>query len=312
MRTRRIPLQWIAIALAAVGLALVPVTAYAQVSTDSSAGFSLRAGGDVTVEEGERIDTLVVIGGDVTLLGDVTDLVVVGGNTIVEGTVRGSLTAVGGDVTLQSTANVGDVYLVAGTVARDPGATVRGSLEQRDAVDIPLGILTLLSIYFWIAWTLFALTAGLLFAAIGGAQLKRTATTMTGRLVNTIVGGVFFWIGLPVLAVIAMVTLIGLPVGLAIVLFLMPIVWFLGYIVAGARLGRLVLGRFGRGAEARPFAATALGVLLLQLLLLVPGLGFLIVSLAGIWGGAALAYTAFAAAGGRSFEPELDQPIQPA
>jgi hypothetical protein len=55
-----------------------------------------------------------------------------------------------------------------------------------------------------------------------------------------------------------------------------------------------------------------LGVIILQIIGLVPFIGWLLVAIAGLWGGAALAYTAFAAAGGKSFDSTTPAPSQPA
>ena len=62
------------------------------------------------------------------------------------------------------------------------------------------------------------------------------------------------------------------------------------------------LGRLGREDTGKPLLAAALGVLILQLLVIIPVVGWVIAAIAGLWGAGALAYYAFAAAGGRSFE----------
>ena len=50
----------------------------------------------------------------------------------------------------------------------------------------------------------------------------------------------------------AMLTLVGIPLGLGVLLLVLPALWFLGYIVAGARLGTLILHR-DDAAQRRPW-----------------------------------------------------------
>ena len=144
----------------------------------------------------------------------------------------------------------------------------------------------------------------------GDRQLNEAARVMTGEPSNSFIGGVFLWIVLPIIAVLAMLTLIGLPLGLGLLLMVLPAMWFFGYIVAGARLGTLILHR-DDAAQRRPLAATALGLVLLQLSLIIPVVGGLIVMLAGAWGAGTLTYMAYRAAGGKGFSPEAPQPPLP-
>jgi hypothetical protein len=104
-----------------------------------------------------------------------------------------------------------------------------------------------------------------------------------------------------------MLTLVGIPLGLGVLVFVLPTMWFLGYIVAGSAIGKLVLHRSDN--TGRPFAATALGLVLLQLGLIVPVAGGIVAVLAGTWGAGALAFTAYRAAGGKGFSPEGPAPV---
>jgi hypothetical protein len=98
----------------------------------------------------------------------------------------------------------------------------------------------------------------------------------------------------------------------AVLLFLLPILFLLGYIVAATRLGLAITGRMNRAYGEKPLLAAVLGVIILQIIGLVPFIGWLIVAIAGLWGGAALAYTAFAAASGKSFDSTAPSPVEPA
>jgi hypothetical protein len=72
----------------------------------------VKVGRDITVEEDEKIDG---------------DVVVVGGDVSVKGTVLGGVVAVGGDVFVDSTAVIeGDAVSVGGKVEKEPGAVIKG------------------------------------------------------------------------------------------------------------------------------------------------------------------------------------------
>jgi hypothetical protein len=105
---------------------------------------------------------------------------------------------------------------------------------------------------------------------------------MTGKVGQSILTGFIVLVGVPLVAILFMVTLIGIPTGIGVLLFLGPALLFLGYLVAGSWLGRLVLSRAPGGPGG--LRATLLGLLILQLILLVPGLGWIVFPLGGIWG----------------------------
>ena len=285
--------------LATLLLALIPLVASADDGSDDK-GLLLRIRGDVQVPRGETVGTLIAIDGDATIDGTVKNAVlVINGTAIVRGIVEGNLTVISGEVDLQAGGKVKDVTAVRSKVVRDSGATVTGKIRERERAGIAPGVIALFSIFFWVGMTIAVLAAGFIFAAVGGRQLTGAARAMTRDPLNSFLGVVFVWIGLPLLAVLAMVTVVGLPLGLGALVFLMPALWFLGYVVAGAGLGGLLTGLIKSDDEGHPFLATFLGLLALQLLVLVPVVGALLALLAGAWGAGALASTAYKAAGGK-------------
>src|SRR5690606_42076993 len=99
--------------------------------------------------------------------------------------------------------------------------------------------------------------------------------------------------GRPALAAVAFLRAGGAPVGLVVGRFASPRRGLLGYVVAGAWLGGLIVGR-GRDGEApptdRPYRAVLVGVLILQVALIVPFVGGLVLLIATQLGAGALAY----------------------
>jgi hypothetical protein len=127
---------------------------------------------------------------------------------------------------------------------------VAGAITQREDFDFefPFGFFT--SFIFWLAITVFTLAAGLLFAGVAGRQLSEAGAAITSNIGGSLLGVLTVFIGLPLFAVLAMVTVVGIPVGIA-TLLLLPVLGFLGYLVAGTRLGTLLLRLMGIAADAR-------------------------------------------------------------
>ena len=78
-----------------------------------------------------------------------------------------------------------------------------------------------------------------------------------------------------VVAVLALVTVIGAPLGFAILLGLWPLAGFVGYVVTGIWIGDWVLHRSVGAPARRPYVEAVLGVLVLAVLSAIPVLGFL-------------------------------------
>jgi hypothetical protein len=297
-------MKWVYVAVMAVALSLIPAVASAE-DGEKDNDVLIRINSNVHIPAGERVGTLVVINGDAIIDGEVERGVFVArGNATVNGSIKEQLVVVSGDIDLRSGSQVKDVVSVRGDLIRDSGAVVTGEVTERENIGFGfLGLASILfSIYLWLTMTIALVVAGLVFAAVGGRQLNAAARIMTGEAVNTIVGVVFVWVAIPIIAFIAVITLVGLPLGVGLMLFLLPALGFLGYIVAANRLGSALVARFGNATADHPFGATTLGILLLQLVLLVPVVGAIVAAVAGIWGAGALAYLAYRSGGGHSMD----------
>jgi hypothetical protein len=141
----------------------------------------------------------------------------------------------------------------------------------------------------WLSITLLVVVAAVLFAAIGGRQLTGAGNLIRERPLGSAVAALIAGLTLPLLAVLAIVTLIGIPLGITMLVVLLPVMLLLGHIVAGTKLGAVLLDAVKRPTAAEhPYLAAALGVLLLQLFTLVPFVGGLVAFLAGLLGTGAL------------------------
>jgi cytoskeletal protein CcmA (bactofilin family) len=246
----------------------------------------------------------IVISGPVTVnrTETVKDVIVVDGDILIRGTVHGDVVAVNGDVTIRGKVT-GDVATVAGTamlgrrariggdltyfdhkpvVAR--GAKVSGKTQKYDTgkLTVPLGVA---AIAFWLAISLSLLVLGLLLLLLApraGEAVARTARTRLGASIGI---GILAFILLPILGVLACVTVLGIPFGVGLLAALYPL-YAIGYATTAFVVGRMIL-------KSARIPAFLVGLIILRLLALIPFAGGLIGLLAIILGLGLLFMTLF-------------------
>lgn len=267
----------------------LPASVAAAQTNDDDDGFVLQVNRPVTVAADEVMSGVVVFSDDAIVDGRVADILwVVDGNATVKGQVGGDVLIVNGTLNLESGATVKNVTLVRSEMTRADGATITGDLNERsEFVSFGWGA-SIFSFVFWIGTTIVILLAGLAFVALGGRHLTETALTMTAKPVESAVTALVTWIALPILGVLAMITLIGIPLGLVIFLVLMPLLLLMGYIVAGQRLGIWLADR--ANMQVNRYLPVIVGLLALQIIGLMPVLGGLLIGLAVFVGSGALVY----------------------
>lgn len=286
-------------------LALIPSSALAQQERqggDHNDDVLIRINGQLNLMENQTAGTVIVISNDANIAGRVTEgLVVIDGNATVSGVVEGDVTVLSGEIDLLETARIdGDLNLYDSDLNRQPGSVIDGTTHERSAITWSSWDSLALSAYLWAAMTIFSVVVALLFAAAGGRQLVTSAGFITERTGKTILATVVGGIMIPVLAVLAILTIFGIPVGLGLLLLLMPIMAVLGYVVAGTRIGIWLVER-ERDPETigHPYLAAVLGVVVLHVVGLVPFLGGLIQFIAAVVGAGALTLLAWSAWRGR-------------
>ena len=280
--------RWIALVLLGLSLVLPAGGARAQQPAERETNVLIHLNRPVRVDPEDRATTVVVVGDDAVIAGTVEqNVVVLGGRAEISGVVQGNVVVVDGTLDLGPGARIGrDVTLVRSEIVQAPDATVGGVVNHRTGLGWAWGAAWL----FWVSTTVFVIASGLIFAAVGGRQLAGAAGVLTSKAGGSLLTALLLWIVLPRLAVLAMITVIGIPLGLGVLIFVLPALWFLGYLVAGAGLGGLLVrGRRALAHVEHPYAAAALGLLLLQLLGFVPWIGAFLVVFAGFLGAGALA-----------------------
>ncbi len=272
----------------------ISVTGGVVVAADESVG------GPVVSVDGDaritgRVNGAVYVGrGDLVVTGQITgDALVLDGNAVVVGRVDGDLTVVNGKATVLAGANVRGNVTSRRTPSAAPG-TVHGSVETLDFQTIFAGFTIVILALLWITVTLSVGVLGFLFVALfpGAAD----AVVVAGRRV-----GMSFLTGLgvgilgPILGIIIMTTVVGIPLGAA-VLGSVAALGPLGYAASALVVGRIIVKGSKPGARVGAFF---LGFGILQFAALVPGLGFLIAFVFATYGLGAVTLAGWRAGRGR-------------
>lgn len=281
-------------------VALTPASALAQdgEADDPEDDVLVRINAAVTISEEERVGSLFLISADGDIRGEVDEfLLVIDGTVNLTGAVTGDVVVISGDLIMEEGSSItGDLNLFDSDVEQAQGAEVGGDINEESSFTWSTWDAFVLSIIFWIATTGLVLVTALVFAGIGGRQLVTASTNLTQRLPGTILAAILVGLVIPILAVIAFISLFGIPVALTLLLVVLPMLALLGYVVAGTGLGLALVGRGRDRADIdHPYLAALLGVFMLQLVGLIPFLGGIIAFVAMVLGTGALTLVAWAA-----------------
>jgi hypothetical protein len=262
--------------VAAVALGASP--AFAQADEDSDRDQVVLTG-RLEIAEGEVVDTAVIFDGPAQIDGTVRESVVVfNGDVEVTGTVEDDIWVFNGDLVIRSGAEVGGDLVTRSTPEVEDGATVRGDRSNVvvrwdvDFVDFAGRIA------WWVAYSVSTLVLGLVLLAFAPALAPTVRDVVRFRLGASIGWGVGLFFLLPVAAVLLLVTLVGIPLGLYVLLAL-AFIYTVGYVVALAGVGGMLL----RSNPSR-YVVFLVGWLVLRLLALIPFVGGWLWFLASVWG----------------------------
>ncbi len=276
-----------------------PQTARAQ----GQEGDKFVLGGTYTLPSGETLDgNLFIFGGTATIEAGSQvngDVLLAGGSLVVKGEIKGNIAATGGLIDLRDNAVVnGDVTAIAASLERDPGAEVKGKVNTNVTgplqvttpgfIDVPNMHVDAYPIWrvFWYFLRSFLWAAlAILVVLFLPHQVEQTAQTAISQPLISGGLGIMTVIVLPILLVVAAITIIGIPVSLLGALLLV-ITWSFGIIVIGTEVGRRLAQIFNQ--EWALALEAGLGTLLLTLVTnglgLIPCVGWIPAALVGVVG----------------------------
>jgi hypothetical protein len=260
----------------------VAAPVWAQAGPDSEAFVVLSGRADVP--QGQTVGDLVVFHGSATVAGTVDgSLTAFDAPVTISGRVNGDVVAFNGRVELQRGANVtGDVVSQSAPVVAS-GATIGGTTKRLQTNTNWEGFGWAGKLAWWLAVSISTVVVGLLLVWLVGRGAGRILEAGRTRIGPSIGLGLLVFFGLPFLAIIALVTVVGIPLGLGLLAALL-LIYALGYSAAAWILGRSLVHEPTAWAVA--FLA---GWAILRVVALIPILGGLVWFAAVAFGLGALA-----------------------
>ncbi|MDQ3977939.1 MAG: polymer-forming cytoskeletal protein [Actinomycetota bacterium] len=273
------------VAVVAVVVAAAPASAQTETETDTQVVLTGRA----EVRAGERAEAVVILDGPAVIDGHVEGPVVaLNGDIRVSGTVEEDVVALKGRATIASGARVGGDVVSSRAPQVEAGATVEGETRTVRFSFRALGAV------FWVAWwiavTVSLLVLGIVLLGLFPAMMAASYALARNEPGPAIGWGLLVAVGLPVVSVLVMFTVLGIPLGLVGLLSL-ALLYAMGYVVAALALGRMMV----KEPTSRYLAFLA-GLVILRIVGLIPVIGGLVTFLAGAYGLGALAIAGLRAA----------------
>ena len=246
----------------------------------------IKIGSDVTIEQGSRVRNVIAIGGQIT----------------VNGTVDKSVWAIGGSVVLTKTAVVGEqVVALGGVIVAARDATVGGSLTEINSSNLFETLTAALSSE-WEGWSwVFAiislsifvvlLVLALLIAALLPKPVLAVSEAITENTFKVVLWGLLGLVMIAPLALLLTISVVGIAlIPLEVIVVACSIL--LGFIAVGQHIGRNVL-RLLKRPHFSLVRETFWGLIILWLIGWLPYIGWMVKAIAIVIGLGAVLVTRF-------------------
>ena len=266
------PIQRVLSLLLIFYLLLTPMAA-----TASSDKNIVKIGSDVTIEKGQKVHSVVAIGGQIT----------------VSGAVEKSVVAVGGSVVLTKTAIVkGNVISLGGVIVMARDAEVRGDLTEINSNNLYETLTTALSSE-WEGWSwifavislsifLVILVLALLIAALLPKPVRIVSEAIRENTFKVILCGILGLVLIAPLALLLTISVVGIALIPLEVIFVVCSV-LLGFIAVGQLIGAKLL-RLLKRPEPGIVRETFWGLVILWLIGWIPYVGWMVKAIAIVIG----------------------------
>lgn len=285
-----------------------------EVTIDGTVNGDVFAAGGRVIVSGTITGDLFIASGQALIRGTVSDDLRIGaGDVIIEGTVGDDVVAAAGSVTLSKNASVGgdihaqagqvtvsgttgSIYANTGTLAVEDGARVRGSIEysaDRQATiasgavegqvkrNMPSPEKKERGMAYFVTATsvvslLIKILMGVLLIYVVPVKVTTMTTSWKAQFGHNLLWGFLFLIGAPALGLLLLISVIGMPLGIALVL-LYPIVLYLGSLLGMIGAGFWIQTWWGKGTLQHPdWISVVFGGIILWVLKLIPVIGWVV------------------------------------
>jgi hypothetical protein len=242
--------------------------------------------GRLHVTTDESVDTASIFNGPAVIEGTVRqDLFVLNGDTEISGTVNGDVVVINGDVTVRSGAEIGGDLVTQMSPTVEEGATIRGDRRSVSTEFDAEAIGFAGRFAWWLGYTVSVLILGLLILAFASRLDEALATSVRARLGASIGWGAAGFFLLPIAAILLLITVVGIPLGIFLLLAL-ALIYTVGYAATIVAIGRLLLSTQSR------FVGFLVAWLIFRGAALIPVVGGLVWLVASAWGLGLLAVSA--------------------
>ncbi len=196
------------------------------------------------------------------------DVIVIGGEITVRGSVTGNVVAIGDDIHITSTGKInGDAVTVGGQIIQDAGGTVQGSFIDTYGF-WPTRLFwrgdRVAWFFFSLAGVVFLLTVAVLVGVVVPKNIDRIEHHARTRFGMSFLIGLLTQILLPVICILLMITVIGIPVALVLIPLAVITLLFLGFTGVAKAVGQGIEER-GLSLGNSSLALIAVGVLAVEL-----------------------------------------------
>jgi hypothetical protein len=252
----------------------------------------VRVGGNIIVEREETVGDVVCIGGSVInrgkINGDVVvmggtlrsegavegDMVVMGGHANIDNRVGGDTVVMGGAIQLGPSAEImGDSVALGGAIQQDSGSVIHGESHGFSGPWWLFGLsgIGMLAVFALLGAVPFALVAAILAYAIAGRN-RVEAVAQAARVSTGQAFGLGFTVVVAVMLLVWLATFMHpiTPFVIIAIFIAFLITVSIGFAGASSWVGR----RLARNAG--PFAVVVIGVVVLQIVALIPVIGWAI------------------------------------
>ncbi|MFA5358408.1 MAG: polymer-forming cytoskeletal protein [Patescibacteria group bacterium] len=248
-------------------------------------GEVMTAGGYVVLADGAEIaGNFYSAAGKMVLLGDIKGDAELGAGEIeIHGTIDGNLKVIADSLILASTAVVNgnldctgpnEPQITAGAAVKGETNYIKKDLGNgHKKVDGKAALSALFGVV-WFLKLIGTLILGLLLYFVFKKKIKEVAQYSSQKFGLDLLRGLVVMIVLPIVAVILMITIVGLPLGI-LAMLLYAILCILAAPVAGMILGALIFRLFTKNYRVDHWSVV-IGIILLSVLMLVPIVGWVI------------------------------------
>jgi hypothetical protein len=268
----------------------------------------VNTGGHFTLTADQSVDMLVIVSGSATIEGSPKSVVAVSSTVDFVGGQTTEVVAVNSTVTLDPASSVSGDVLRMNSAINAPSGTIQGGVQD---ITTGLGgawfVTNVVSAILYIGFAIALIVAALALSQLAGRQVREAAGSFRREPLNVVVAAFVGVIALFSAGIIAIATVLGAPLGLGILLIVVPTLFVVGYIVVGIAIGDALVERLSPARGPRPALATFIGMLVVTLIGVLPFVGGLL-AFAGFGAVSLRLYRAMRAPSGITQSPVVTAP----